>query len=136
MNRPSILDFVSLALAVAMSSTTLSALAVTIDVSPNGPIASLHAARDAVRQLKAQGPLVEPVRVVVAPGRYRLTEPLVLSPEDSGTAECPIVYEAATGAVPVFTGGRTIRGFQPGPDPRCGEVEVQIEARIGPSFLH
>jgi hypothetical protein len=28
------------------------------------------------------------------------------------------------------------RGFQPGPHPRCGQVQVEIEARIGPSFLH
>jgi hypothetical protein len=35
------------------------ARAATIHVSPDGPIASLHAARDAVRKLKARGPLTE-----------------------------------------------------------------------------
>lgn len=78
----------------------------------DGPLASLQGARDAVRRLKAEGPLQEPVRVLVAGGTYALTEPLVFSPEDSGTAECPISYEAAPGARPVFSGGRTITGFQ------------------------
>ena len=41
-----------------------------------------------------------------------MTEPLVLTPEDSGTADAPIVYQAATGARPVFSGGRPLRGWQ------------------------
>ncbi|MFQ6130435.1 MAG: right-handed parallel beta-helix repeat-containing protein [Armatimonadota bacterium] len=89
--------------------------------SPNlgktdGPLASLTGARDAVRALKKRGPLTEPVRVLVADGTYTLTEPLVLTPTDSGTADCPIAYEAAPGATPVFTGGRPISGFRRGAD--------------------
>ena len=77
----------------------------------DGPLATLAGARDAVRKLKAQGPLTEPVRIVVADGVYPLNEPLVLTPADSGTATCPISYEAAPGAAPRFTGGRPITGF-------------------------
>ena len=109
-------------------------LAVTLHVSPDGndawsgslarpnadrtdgPLATLVGARDAVRKLKARGPLVEPVRVIVAEGTYFLKDTLVLTPQDRGTASSPITYEAATGAAPVFTGGRSIRGFRPGPD--------------------
>ncbi len=80
----------------------------------DGPLATLAAARDAVRKLKAQGPLTEPVRIVVAQGVYTLNEPLVLTPADSGTATCPISYEAAPGATPYFTGGRRISGFTKG----------------------
>jgi hypothetical protein len=43
-----------------------------------------------------------------------LTEPLVLEPVDSGTADMPVIYQAAEGARPVFSGGRRIRGWQPG----------------------
>jgi len=85
-----------------------------LHVAPGGPLASLAAARDAVRKLKAAGPLTKPVRVVVADGTYALTEPLTLRPKDSGTATCPIVYEAAAGARPVFTGGRRIAGWKKG----------------------
>ncbi|MBI5819038.1 MAG: right-handed parallel beta-helix repeat-containing protein [Verrucomicrobia bacterium] len=82
----------------------------------DGPLASLQGARDAARKLKAAGPLSEPVRVIVAGGNYALTAPLVLTPEDSGTEKCPIIYEAARSAKPVFSGGRRITGWQRGAD--------------------
>jgi len=78
----------------------------------DGPLASLAGARDAVRRLKANGPIAEPVRVVVGQGTYKLTEPLILEPQDSGTKQYPVSYEAAPGARPVFTGGRIITDFK------------------------
>jgi hypothetical protein len=82
----------------------------------NGPKASLAGARDAIRKLKSKGPLKAPVRVVVTVGTYTLIEPFTLNPQDSGTKECPISYEAAPGAKPVFSGGRVIKGFKRGPN--------------------
>jgi len=103
-----------------------SALAVDFYVAPEGedanpgskqrPFATLQRARDAVRALKSEGPLREAVRVNVADGSYTLAEPLVLSPEDGGSADAPVIYQAAEGARPVFSGGRAIRGWKPGPD--------------------
>lgn len=75
------------------------------------PVGSLIGARDAVRRLRAAGN-AGPVRVLVADGTYRLAEPLVLTPEDGGSAEAPVRYEAAPGAKPVFSGGRRITGFR------------------------
>ena len=82
----------------------------------DGPLATLAGARDAVRRLKGQGPLNEAVFINIADGVYPLTETLVLEPQDSGTVEAPIVYRAADGAKPVFTGGRKITGFAPTED--------------------
>ena len=82
----------------------------------DGPLASLQGARDAVRRWKKQPAAAEPIRVIVAAGTYRLAAAVVFQPEDSGTLQRPIVYEAAPGARPVFSGGRPIQGFQPGPD--------------------
>ena len=76
------------------------------------PFATLQRARDAIRALSAKKPLSEAVRVVVADGRYELAEPLILEPRDGGTARTPIVYEAAPGARPVFSGGRAIGGWK------------------------
>ena len=89
----------------------------------DGPLATLAGARNAVRRLKGQGPLKESVQVTVAAGTYSLVEPLVFEPQDSGTAEAPIVYRAADGARPVFTGGRKITGFAPA---EGGEWKVQL----------
>ena len=80
----------------------------------DGPLASLAGARDAIRKLKAQGAVTKPIRVLVADGLYSLTEPLVFTPEDSGTDAAPVTYEAARGARPVFSGGRVIAGWQRG----------------------
>jgi len=79
----------------------------------DGPVATLGRARDIIREWKSIGPLAEPVRVIVADGVYPLTEPFVLTPQDSGTKSCPISYERAAGASPVISGGKTITGFQP-----------------------
>ena len=85
------------------------------DGSRANPVGSLIGARDAVRRLRAAGN-AGPVQVVVADGTYRFAEPLVLLPEDGGTADAPVRYEAAPGARPVFSGGRAITGFRPAED--------------------
>lgn len=80
----------------------------------DGPLATLTGARNAVRRLKARGPLKNPVKVVIAGGVYPLPAPFVLTPQDSGLASCPIAYEAAPGQRPIFSGGRRIAGWQKG----------------------
>jgi hypothetical protein len=80
--------------------------------SCDGPVASLKAARDIVRKLKAEGQLSKPVKIIVADGTYTITEPLRLTPKDSGSAAVPISYEAAKGAKPVISGGRVITGWK------------------------
>jgi hypothetical protein len=82
--------------------------------SPGKPLATLRGARDAIRAARAQRTPAEAARVIVADGRYMLREPLVLEPCDSGTAAAPVVYQAAPGAHPVFSGGRALSGWQPG----------------------
>ncbi|MCX5643977.1 MAG: right-handed parallel beta-helix repeat-containing protein [Phycisphaerae bacterium] len=99
--------------------------AVTVHVSPNGndnwsggiaqpnaqgtdgPVATLERARNILRQKKSTAG--EERHVVVADGRYQLAKPFVLTPEDSG-----VTYEPASGAHPVFSGGKVLTGFQPG----------------------
>jgi hypothetical protein len=123
--------FIWLILAVILTHNVASAQTINFYVTPDGndhwsgrlprpnpqktdgPLASLKGARDAVRRLKAQSPLTQPVRVLVTEGNYALTEPLVLTPEDSGTEQCPITYEAASRTFTVFSGGRVITGFKP-----------------------
>jgi hypothetical protein len=79
------------------------------------PFATVACARDAVRKLVAGG-LTEPVTVVLADGVYEQAAPLVLGPEDSGTAEHAITYRGAPGPVAVLSGGRRITGWTKGKD--------------------
>ena len=80
----------------------------------DGPLATLGGARDRLRRLRLIARIPEPIRVVIADGKYRLSEPFVLEPQDSGIGELAISYEAAPGARPAFTGGRVIAGFKRG----------------------
>jgi hypothetical protein len=92
-------------------------------VAPNGrddaagtlpaPFGTLVRARDAVRQLKAKGGLpAGGVRILLRAGTYRMEEPLNLTPDDSGTAEAPVIWAAYPGEHPVVSGGRVITGLQ------------------------
>src|SRR5262249_58142327 len=70
--------------------------------------------RDAVGAVDRQqgGRLRQPVTVRFRGGTYALAEPLVLTPEDSGTAEAPVTYAAAPGERPVLSGGRPVGGWK------------------------
>ncbi len=81
-------------------------------VSPDGPLRSIAEARDEIRKLRPS----ESVRVIVSEGVYPISNAIVFTPEDSGTAEAPVVYEAAPGARPVISGGKAIDGFVVQPD--------------------
>ncbi len=83
------------------------------DGSAAHPYPTLEAARDALRKLKRRGGLTAPVRVLVAPSVYRLTSPLVFTPEDGGTAKCPITW-AGHGGRPLLSGARIITGWTDG----------------------
>jgi hypothetical protein len=80
----------------------------------DGPLASLRGAREAVRKIKAAGPLTAPVEVRIAAGTYALTEPVVFEPRDGGEGAFGVTYAAAAGAKPVFSGGRKITGWRKG----------------------
>ena len=71
--------------------------------------ATIEQARDAIRKMQ---PLKQPVTVYIHGGTYHLTAPLKFAEQDSGTAECPITYEAWRNEHPVFSGGRAITGWK------------------------
>lgn len=111
-----------------LTAASCAAAPVTLHVAPHGcdanpgtaqePFATLVRARDAIRTMKRGGPLPGPVEVVLAPGIYPIGEPIVFTPEDSGTGAAPITYRgqapAAWPAAPqaVLSGGRRITGWR------------------------
>jgi hypothetical protein len=74
----------------------------------DGPFATIARARDAVRSLKASGPLAKGVTVMVRGGTYYQDQTLVFGPRDSGTKDCPVSYIAYPGETPIISGGRVI----------------------------
>ena len=90
----------------------------TIIVEPDGTIATLEEARLKVREIKKEQP-GKPITVLIKGGVYPLRETVVFGLEDSGAEGAEVVYKAATGEEPVFTGGVAITGWKKLPaDPR------------------
>ncbi|VGO11754.1 hypothetical protein PDESU_00300 [Pontiella desulfatans] len=80
-------------------------------VSPDGPISTLEEARLQVRELKKKQ-AGQPIEVLIKGGVYPLRETVVFGLEDSGAEGAPVVYKAAPGEEPVFTGGVPIIGWK------------------------
>jgi len=104
----------------------------------DGPLASLQGARNAVRRLKAHGPLTTPITVYVRQGRYQVTAPVIFGPEDSGTEKFPIAYAAYPGEAPVISGGQAITGWRKskrGGNPNLFEAKIPA-ATGGEWYFH
>ncbi len=90
-------------------------------VAPNGkkdatgtekaPFATITAARDAIRTMDKSA--FKGIDVVVAKGTYAITDTIVLTEEDSGTAACPIRYIGEDGATVVGGVAFTAADFAP-----------------------
>jgi len=72
------------------------------------PFATITRARDAIRDLKERQQTPGPIEVVIHGGTYFLPETVILTPEDSGSADAPIVYRAIEGERVVISGGYRI----------------------------
>ncbi|MCX7800702.1 MAG: right-handed parallel beta-helix repeat-containing protein [Fimbriimonadales bacterium] len=92
-------------------------------VSPSGddraagtraaPFRTLARAQRALRERKASAGLPEGgATVVLLPGVYRLSQPLVLTPEDSGEPGKPIVYRASEPGKAVLTSEAPVEGWR------------------------
>lgn len=95
-------------------------------VSPSGddnnsgtatsPLATLARARDVVRARRERG-LKGALAINIRPGEYRVTTPLKLTNEDSGTPTGPVVYRATEPGKAVLYGGGRVTGFETVTDP-------------------
>lgn len=96
----------------------------------DGPFASLARAQKAARELKQREPNRErSITVLVRGGLYFLDSPLILTPEDSGTREAPVVYAAYGDEKAIFSGGVRLSGFKVLPNGRW-QIEIP-EVRSG-----
>ena len=107
--------FPALFLLSACAATPLAPTQTTLHVSPIGsdtadgsfahPLQTLAAARQAARQAKTNG---KPVAIHLHAGTYYQTMPLILSAEDSGSAQAPVVWQAEPGEEAVISGGEKL----------------------------
>ena len=98
------------------------------------PLATLGAARAAIRELRASGRALPHggVAVELAAGTYPRTAALALTGADYGTPSAPVVYRAAPGAEVRLTGGKTVTNFRPVTDK---VVLARLDASARPKVL-
>lgn len=112
--------FTLLSITIILCNLSISAQ-IELFVSPEGndlsigskeqPLASLTGARNAIREYKKEHAQPVSFVVTIADGKYSMKEPFVLKTEDGGTEEYPVIYKAAEGSTPIFSGGKIIEGF-------------------------
>ena len=105
-------------------------------VSPSGrdshlgtaeqPFRTLSRARAAVRNVKAK--TTQPITVYLREGVYYLSEAIAFSPEDSGSKNAPITYQAYPNEQVVISGGvRLNLDWKPFPN---GIMQAQVPREI------
>ncbi len=93
----------------------------------DGPLATLSAAKDAIRSLNGGQLPVNGVTVNVRGGIYFLSSTFELGGVDSGTADRPIVYRAFGDEEVRLVGGREVKGF-------AAITDSKVLARIDEKF--
>ncbi|MDN3594858.1 right-handed parallel beta-helix repeat-containing protein [Zunongwangia endophytica] len=98
--------------------------AAEVYVSPNGkdsntgdslnPLATVSAALRKARELRRLNKLDknEGIQIIMKDGLYRLYEPILLRPEDSGTPNSPTVIRAEGKSRPIISGGIKIENWR------------------------
>ena len=103
---------------------TLDASAIDIWVSPSGkdsnagtkdePLENIYIAQRKAREMRRlKKPGIENgINIILKDGMYRLNEPILIRPEDSGCKKSPTLFKAADGANPVISGGVNVTGWK------------------------
>lgn len=113
--------------------------------TPGQPLATLSAAFRKARELRrlSDPSIAHGIRIILRGGIYQLYEPVLVRPEDSGTADSPTVVEPARDEYPVLSGGLQIRGWKksrgkiPGLPPESqGKVWEAVIPRVAGRPLH
>ena len=84
------------------------------DGSKDKPLATLAAALRKARELRRlnDASIADGIHIIIRGGTYYLQEPVVIRPEDAGSALSATYIEAAPNETPVFSGGFTIGNWK------------------------
>lgn len=83
----------------------------------DGPLATLEAARDAIRSLRSSRAIHGAVQVCIRGGVYERTTAFVLESRDGGSPDARVTYGAYGREAVTLRGGRQVRDWSPVTDP-------------------
>ena len=92
------------ALTACSNSQSVTAIVVSPSEGGQGIQKALATLRSAREQAGAR--LAQPLRIVLEPGQFLLTEPIRITPADSGTPEAPTIIEARKPGTAVLVGAQ------------------------------
>ena len=76
------------------------------------PLATLTAARDRAREYRKRGMVSRPVEIIALPGEYFMVQPLLLTGDDCGTTDSPLIIKAENATKAIFRGGVKLTGLE------------------------
>jgi hypothetical protein len=76
------------------------------------PLATLTAARDKAREYRMSTRNSVPVEIIPLGGEYFMFQPLLLTAEDNGTPDSPLIFKPGQGTKAVFRGGVKLTGVE------------------------
>lgn len=84
------------------------------DGTKNHPFQSFNMALRKAREMRRlNDPMIKNgIEIIVGDGGYKLSEPILIRPEDAGTSESPTIIRAEEGAHPVLQSGFAIGGWK------------------------
>jgi hypothetical protein len=80
--------------------------------SSDKPLATITAARDKARAYRKLNTVAQPVEIIAMAGEYFMFQPLLLTGDDSGTSDFPLIFKAEDGNKVSFQGGVKITGVE------------------------
>ena len=111
-----------LVLLLLFSSLSINAAEIWVSVNGNdtnlgtkeSPLASVQMALRKARELRRlkDSSIINGIHIILTDGSYFLSEPLFISPEDSGTTESHTTIEADINAKPILNGGIEIKNWK------------------------
>lgn len=87
------------------------------------PFATIEHARDVIRTISLN--MQNPVEVIIHGGTYNISQPIKFTENDSGQNGYDIIYRAATGEAPIFSGGIHVTNWEEAPDSPLWKATLQ-----------
>jgi hypothetical protein len=87
------------------------------------PFATIEHARDVIQTISSN--MQSPIEVIIHGGAYGISQPIKFTENDSGQNGHDIIYRAAEGETPIFSGGINVTNWKKVPDTPLWKVTLQ-----------
>jgi hypothetical protein len=87
------------------------------------PFATIEHARDVIRTISSN--MQSPIEVIIHGGTYSISQPIKFTQNDSGQNGYDIIYRAAEGETPIFSGGVNVTNWEKIPNSPIWKARLQ-----------